>query len=239
MPFWFWIIMAVIAFTFITIVRKWHDYSMLFTIAIGFAVNANIFNSGTVPMYLGNIVFSIDSILYTGFMFVVIICAREYGVRKAKILTSSCIAAILLSAVIEFLANISSFGYQTSFLISSLSYLYSALGVFAGVWIMLLLYKHLDTLKTNVVLNFVFCTILTSIINTSIYYGLMFITLGDYTTVWEAVLGSFIGKVICIVLGLISYYINTHYWIPNDLKYKYVIKSCDINDENLKKENKD
>ena len=57
MPFWFWIIMAVIIFAFITLVRRWYDYSILFTIAIGFAVTANIFNSSNVPAYLGDLVF--------------------------------------------------------------------------------------------------------------------------------------------------------------------------------------
>ncbi len=236
MPFWFWIIMAVIIFAFITLVRRWYDYSILFTIAIGFAVNANIFNSSNVPVYLGDLVFAIDSILYTGFMFAVIICAREYGVRKAKILTSSSIAAILVSASIEFLANVSSFGYATEYLISTLSYVYSALGTFLGVWLMLYIYSKLDALKTHVALNFIFCVIITSVVNTAVYYGLMALTLGSIIAVWQVLLGSFIGKIICIALGLISYYINTHFWIPKDLLGKYVNKSCYINDEATKQE---
>ena len=37
-------------------------------------------------------------------------------------------------------------------------------------------------------------------------------------------IGSYIGKFFSIILGLISYFINTHFWIPNDLKYKYPTK---------------
>ena len=143
MAFWFFIVMAIVIFAFMTFIRKWHDYSLLFTLAIGFVVNANIFTASNVPVYLGNIVFAIDSILYTGFMFAIIICAREYGIRKAKILTSACIAAILVSAGIEFMANVSSLGYKTEFLYNTLSYVYSALGTFIGVWLMLFLYQKL------------------------------------------------------------------------------------------------
>ena len=233
MAFWFYIVMAIILFAFITLVRRWYDYSILFTIAIGFVVNANIFTASNVPIYLGNIVFAIDSILYTGFMFVVIICAREYGVRKAKILTSSCIAAILVSAGIEFLANVSAFGYSSEYLINTLSYVYSAFGTFVGVWLMLYIYQKLDALKTHVILNFVVSSIVMSFVNTSIFYGLTSLTVGSINTVWMVLLGSFLGKVICIILGLISYYINTHYWIPNDLKYKYVVKSCEIKEKEV------
>ena len=128
MKIWFLIIVAIILFAFFTIVRRWNDYSMLFTIAIGFAVNANIYNGITSPVFLGNIKFSIDAILYTGFTFTIVICAYEYGVKKAKVLTSSTIAAVLLSAVIEFFARISVNGYQTDILIDLFGYISSSFG---------------------------------------------------------------------------------------------------------------
>ena len=63
MGIWFWFVLSFISFAFITLVRKRHDYAMLYTIAICFAINANIFNASTVPIFAGEIVFSIDSIL--------------------------------------------------------------------------------------------------------------------------------------------------------------------------------
>ena len=222
MTIWFWIVIALIAFAFITLVRKWYDYEMLFTIAIGFAVNANIYNSSTVPIMLGDLVFAIDSILYTGFMFVVVICAREYGIKKAKILTSTTIAAILISAGIEFCADVSSFGYSVEYLHKTLAYIYSAIGTFVGIWVMLYIYHRLENATIHVSHNLVLCVLVASIINTFIYYGLSALTIGlDYAMILNILWGSSIGKFFCIALGLISYYINTHYWIPNELAYKY------------------
>ena len=221
----FLIFVSFIAFAFLTFVRKWHDYALLFTVAIGFAVNANIYNSVTTPVMLGNIVFAIDSILYTGFMFTVLIVAKEYGVRKAKIMTSSTIAAILVSAFIEFFAKFSSFGYSQPIFNSLCSYIFSSLGTFLGVWIMLVIFEALEKRGTNTYINFINCVIVASLINSLCYYGLSAVVTGTQIDNFIYMLiGSYIGKFFSIILGLISYFINTHFWIPNDLKYKYPTK---------------
>ena len=220
MQIWFWIILAVIGFAFITIVRKWHDYSMLYTIAIGFAINANIFNAFSAPIYLGSIVFSIDSILYTGFMFCIVVCAIEYGSIKAKVLTSSTIAAILLSAAIEFLAKTSSTGYQSGYFLGFCSYFFSALGTFAGVWLMLFVFEKLKAKNVNIYLNIVICILISSVVNSSIFYIFTILTTKNLEITY-ILLGSYIGKLFCIALCLLSFYINTHLLIPNNLKEKY------------------
>lgn len=238
MGIWFWFVLAFIAFAFITIARKWHDHSMIFTIAIGFAINANIFNATSTPIYSGPLIFSIDSILYTGFMFCVVISAIEYGVRDAKILTSSSIAAILLSTIIEFLARVSSTGYQAQYLLSSLSFIFSALGTFAGVWLMLFIFEKLKAKNLNVYLITVICILIASIVNSSIYYVFTLLTTQSTRNLLYALLGSYIGKVFCIALCLLTFYINTHIFIPNNLKEKYCKKEIkEIEKENIE-ENK-
>lgn len=221
MGFWFWFVLCFISFAFITLVRKRHDYAMLYTIAIGFAINANIFNASSTPILCGKLVFAIDSILFTGFMYAVIVCAHEYGIKNAKILTSSTIAAILLSATIEFLAKLSSAGFHSEYLISFLGYLFSAVGTFAAVWLMLLVYKVLRDKKCNIYLNFVVCLLISSIINSSIFYIFTRITAEDTTTLPYMLAGSYIGKIFCIGLCLVSFFISTHWFIPNNLKEKY------------------
>ena len=221
MGIWFWFVLAVLGFVFITLIRKRFDYAMLFTIAIGFAINANLFNALTTPIYCGPLVFSIDSIFYTGFMFCIVVCAIEYGVRKAKILTSSAIAAILLSAVIEFLARISSTGFQSEYLLNLCSYVFSAIGTFAGVWLMLFVFEKLQAKKLNIYLNIVICLLIASIVNTSIFYIFTIITTKDITNLTYMLIGSYVGKIFCIGLSLLSFFVSTHYFIPNDLKEKY------------------
>lgn len=221
MGIWFLVLLAFIAFAFLTFVRKWHDYALLFTVAIGFAVNANIFNSGSTPVNLGGMIFAIDSILYTGFMFTVIICANEYGIRKAKILTSSTIAAILVSAVIEYFAKVSSFGYETGYLLHLSYYFFSVIGTFVGVWVMLYIFEKLEKRGTNIYINFLICVIVSSLINSAFYYGLGILVSGENMDIIATLAGSYIGKGFSCILGLVSFYISTHFWIPNDLKYKY------------------
>ena len=163
MNIWILIGIAIFLFAFMTFVRKWHDYTMLFAIAIGFAVNANIYNSATNPVYLGDIVFAIDSALYIGFTFTVLICAKDYGMKQAIVLTTSTIIAIIISAGIEFFAEISSNGYQKEFLQTFFSYLFSALGTAGGISLMLFVFNKLNN-KINVYLLFVICAIIANLI---------------------------------------------------------------------------
>ena len=220
MKFWFLLLLGIRLFAFFVIVRRWHDYSLLFTIAIGFAVNANIYNGITMPVYLGNIKFSIDAILYTGFTFTVLICAYEYGVRKAKILTSSTIAAVLLSAVIEFMAHLSSNGYETDYLINLFGYVSSSVGTFIGVWLALFVFDKIKD-KINVYILFVILVLLISVINSMFYHVYYIIVTGNVEGFGYIVLGSYLGKLYAIILGLVAFYINTHYWIPLNLMDKY------------------
>ena len=221
MEIWFWFVLAIICFAFITIIRKWHDSAMLYTLAIGFAINSNLFHAFTAPMFAGPLVFSIDSILYTGFMFCVIVCAIEYGTRNAKILTSSTIAAILLSAVIEFLARTSSTGFQTQYIINFFSYFFSAVGTFAGVWLMLFVFEKLKQKNCNIYLNIIICILISSIVNSSIFYVFTIFTSGTIENLVCILIGSYIGKIFCIGLCLLSYFISSHYFIPKGLEEKY------------------
>ena len=220
MKLWVLLLMGLLLFAFFVIVRRWHDFSMLFTIAIGFAVNANIYNGITMPVYLGNIKFSIDSILYTGFTFTVIICAYEYGVRKAKILTSSTVAAVLLSAAIEFLAHLSSNGYSDAILINLFGYFSSSVGTVVGVWIALALYEKIKD-RMNLYLLVTILVLVISIFNSAFYHAYYLFATGNVDGFGYIVLGSYLGKFYSIILGLIGFYINRHFWIPMGLMDKY------------------
>lgn len=220
MDLWFLAILGILFFALLTFCRRWYDYAMLFTFAIGFAVNANIYNSVTVPVKFYNLIFAIDSILYTGFTFTVIICAKEYGIRKAKILTSSAIAAVLLSALIELTATISSNGFDTLYFKQFFGYIASAVGTFIGIWVMLYIFDKLNSKNANTYLAFLLCVLTSSIINSTIYYGYYLIAYQNTTNFLYILLGSYIGKLYAIILGLISYAINKNLWIPLDLKEK-------------------
>ena len=218
MGLWFLALLGIVFFALLTLCRRWYDYAILFTFAIGFAVNANIYNSISTPVHFYKLIFAIDSILYTGFTFTVIICAKEYGVKKGKILTSSAIAAVLLSALIELCASISSFGYDIEFIKTFFGYIFSAIGTFIGIWVMLFVFEKIEKKNINIYLIMFICVLLSSIINSTIYYSYYLIAYQNTTNFLYLLLGSYIGKLYAIALGLISYAINKHLWIPNDLK---------------------
>ena len=220
MELWFLALLGILFFALFTLCRRWYDYAILFTFAIGFAVNANIYNSVSTPVLFYKLIFAIDSILYTGFTFTVIICAKEYGIRKAKILTSSAIAAVLLSALIELCASISSFGYDVMFIKDFFGYIASAIGTFIGIWVMLFIFDKLEKKNINIYLSMLICVLISSIINSTIYYSYYLIVYQNSANFLYILLGSYIGKLYAIILGLISYAINRNIWIPNDLKNK-------------------
>lgn len=224
MNLWFLALIGILLFAILTFCRKWYDYAMLFTFAIGFAVNANIYNSMTTPVEFNKLIFAIDSILYTGFTFTVIICAKEYGVRKGKILSSSAIAAIILSSLIELFATISSVGYDISIIKTFFGYIASAIGTFIGLWVMLFMFDKLQKKSINIYLSFFICVLISSIINSTIYYGYALIAYNGLDNFLYILLGSYIGKLYAIALGLIGYAINKHLWIPNDLKNKELLE---------------
>lgn len=235
MSIWFLIGIAIFLFAVLTFFRRWHDYSVLFAIAIGFAVNANIYNSSTNPVYLGEIVFAIDSILYMGFTFTVLICAKDHGIKQAVVLTTSTVIAIIVSAGIELFAELSSNGYKQEFLNTFFAYLFSALGTAIGIALMLYIFYLLNKRKTNVYLTFIICAIIANIINSSIYYGFSLIVNGSQSNFGYVLLGSLIGKTFSMALGLISYFINSKYWIPLDLKNKNIDLELNNNEETIEK----
>ena len=218
MDLWFLALLGILFFALLTFCRRWYDYAILFTFAIGFAVNANIYNSVSTPVYFHNLIFAIDSILYTGFTFTIIICAKEYGIKKAKMLTSSAIAAVLLSALIELCSYTSSNGYETIFIKDFFGYIASALGTFIGIWVMLYIFEKLENKNTNIYLSMFICVLISSVINSTIYYSYYLIVYQNTTNFMYILLGSYIGKMYAIILGLISYTVNKKIWIPLDLK---------------------
>ena len=126
-----------------------------------------------------------------------------------------------VSSFIEFFANISSNGYNAVYMNDLLGYTLSAVGTFVGVWVMLFIFQKLDKKQTYIYLSFLICILIASVINSTIYYSYLIFLGESLTSIINVVLGSYIGKVICIVLGQTAYYINTHYWIPLDLMEKY------------------
>ncbi len=212
---------AVICFTATTVFRHISDSRTLISVAIGAAINANIFNSVSMPIEFGSMIFGIDSILYTLFIFTVIIKAKDYSVKDAKDLTISTIIAILVSAFIELFAKWSFTGMSYQTVISFLRYLLSSLGTFIGVWVMLRCFKYFEAKKVNIYVTFAVVIVIASLISSSVYFCGSSIVKGDFSHIFSpALAGSYIGKLFSISLGLIGYYVNQKFLKPGELARK-------------------
>ena len=133
------IVFMFVAFGLTTLFRRWIDIPTLLAVAIGCAVNANIFTPLNSGVTVGPFIFSIEAILYTLFMYTIVIRILDYGYKAAKTMTLTSVAAIIISAIIEFVALVSYEGFAVSTLKTFSFYFLSSLGTIAGVWIMILL----------------------------------------------------------------------------------------------------
>ena len=124
-------------------------------------------------------------------------------------------------------ASISSFGFDLDYIKTFFGYVFSAIGTFIGIWVMLYIFKKLEEKTINIYLSFAICVLLSSIINSTVYYSYYLITYQNTTNFMYILLGSYLGKIYAIILGLIGYFVNRNIWIPNELKNKE-----DVSEEN-------
>lgn len=224
------IVFMFVAFGLTTLFRRWIDIPTLLAVAIGCAVNANIFTPLNSGVAVGPFIFSIEAILYTLFMYTIVIRILDYGYKAAKTMTLTSVAAIIISAIIEFVALVSYEGFAVSTLKTFSFYFLSSLGTIAGVWIMILLTIQLRKKNVNSYVIIPIAIITSGLIHSIIYYGGMALIEWDINDNAVAmILGAIIGKGVCIGLSVFCYFINQKWWKPLSLiskekEYDRVIK---------------
>ena len=224
------IVFMFVAFGLTTLFRRWIDIPTLLAVAIGCAVNANIFTPLNSGVTVGPFIFSIEAILYTLFMYTIVIRILDYGYKAAKTMTLTSVAAIIISAIIEFVALVSYEGFAVSTLKTFSFYFLSSLGTIAGVWIMILLTIQLRKKNVNSYVIIPIAIVTSGLIHSIIYYGGMALIEWDINDNAVAmILGAIIGKGVCIGLSVFCYFINQKWWKPLSLiskekEYDRVIK---------------
>ena len=126
MAFALLIVFMFVAYGLTTLFRRWLDVPTLIGVAIGCAVNANLFTPLNYPVVVGELTFSIESILYTLFMYTVVIRILDYSYDDAKKLALTSVAAIIISAIIELVALLAKDGFQTVVCQNFAVYLFSS-----------------------------------------------------------------------------------------------------------------
>ena len=215
------IIFMFLAFGLTTLFRKWIDIPTLLAVAIGCAVNANIFNPMTAPIVVGPFTFSIEIVLYTLFMYTIIVRILDYGYKDAERMTLTSVAAIIISAFIELVAILSRDGFTSQAFKNFSYYLFSSIGTIIGVWVMVFITIKCRKKNISSYLIIALAIIASSVIHSVIYYGSIALVEwnANIYTVYLA-LGTVIGKAVCIALSVFCYFINQKYWKPLNLVSK-------------------
>ena len=218
MSFALLIIFMFVAFGLTTLCRRWIDIPALLAVAIGCAVNANIFNPITAPIHLDPLVFSIEIVLYTLFMYTLVVRILDYGYNDAKRMTLTSVAAIIISAFIELVALLIRDGFYVETFKSFSYYLFSSLGTIFGAWVMVWITKKCREKNLTPYLIIPLAIIASSIIHAIFYYGGIALVEWDIRvyTIYMA-LGTMIGKAVCILLSIFCYFINKKFWRPLNL----------------------
>ena len=203
--------------------RHYYDSMALISVAIGAAINANIYNSFNMPIEMGWVIFGIDSMLYSLFMFTVIWRAKDYSISSSKSLTLSTIIAIVISAAIELFAKWSHLGYldwENGKTI--IGYCVSAAATGITVWLVLFLFRFMEEHKQNTYLEFAVSLLVASTVHSLIYNG--FMSLINWNIPEDALrhwVGAMIIRLICAAFGCLLYFLNTKFWKPRDIEIRF------------------
>lgn len=219
MSFTLLIIFMFVAFGLTTLFRKWIDIPTLIAVAIGCACNSNLYTAITHPIVVGPFTFSFEIVLYTLFMYTIMIRILDYGYNAAKVMTFTSIAAILISAIIELIVTLSMNGASWDVFKTFLYYVFSFIGTLFAVWFMIFITIFLRKMNVNTYFTIAIALVTASVIHALFFYGGIALLNWNYAAYpWSAVLGNLVGKAVCIPLAVFCYFINVKWWKPNNLK---------------------
>lgn len=225
MDFLFLVLTAVLVFVILIVSNRFWGKDALFVVGIGCAIGSNIYNVGDYGIVIGNLVFGIDSVIYTVFVFVVLLCLKNYDEKSAFTLLYSAMGSIMLSALLVFIASWASAGFASNLIWGFVSYLISVIATFAALFTTIKLFKYFESKNLNVYLNFLINVLIASFINSLIYFGAVAIISGFEENFLGQLGASYIGKLMSTAFSLLTYFICT----------KLPYKKIDENDNQIEK----
>lgn len=217
MNFIFFILFAILAFMCVLIGGKKYQNTTLYTLAIGGAVNANFFHSGNFAINCFGLPFGIDSVLYTLFIFCVIVMFIKHGKSQAWLLAISGIVAIMFSATTQLVAKLMSNGSSFAVWAEFLGFFASGVASLIAIFVMIMLMKWLSGKINNYVLTLI-CGAAAILINCVIYYPLMLLINGLPSNISLQLFASIIGKAISMVISIFTLWLLNLYGKRNAKK---------------------
>ncbi len=180
----------------------------LYALAIGGVVNANFFHAATYPINCFGLPFGIDSLIYTLFIFCVLVMLFSEGKKQAYLLAFSSIIAIMFSALMQLTSDLLSSGNSAAVWNTFLTFLTSSVASVIAICFMI---EFINKIKENVN-NYwllIIGIIIATIINSGIYYPISMLILGAPANTASILLASLIGKLIAMLIALLTFFILT------------------------------
>ena len=196
------IIFGICCFLCVLIGGKKYRTTTLYALAIGGAVNANFFNAITYPIKCFNLPFGIDSIIYTLFIFCVILMYFHEGKKSAYVLTISSIVAIMFSAVMQVVAILLTKGSSAVVWLNFADFVISSVSSLLAIYVMINILELFKNQKINKYIVIVIAIVVASVINSGFYFGLSSIESGGIYNLGKMLLASLIGKTFSLLCAL-------------------------------------
>lgn len=213
MNLFLFIIFSILIFMSVLLGGKKYRSTALYALAIGGVVNANFFHAGNYPINCFGLPFGIDSVIYTLFVFCVIIMFNKEGKKSAYLLSFSSIIAIMFSALMQLVSDLLSVGSSIEVWNSFLSFTISSLASVIAIFVMLEILNYIQKKinKNNSYINVVVGILIATIINSVIYYPFTMLLFGTPSNILVLFLTSVIGKIIALLCALLTlFFINLY-----------------------------
>ncbi len=203
------VIICILSFLGLFFAYKKFGMSAIYCFAIGGIVNSNFFHAQSYPLMLGSFQFGFDSVIYTVFVFCVLIAFYRHSKKEAMTLTYSSMGAVLLSAIVQFFADWSRAGKINFDILTNFGgFIASILGTYLAVVLMLMVCERLRSKNISVYLGIALGIFLASVVNSLIYYGVIALMGVSFASNFGMILASsYIGKFVSIAFSILIYYL--------------------------------
>ena len=199
------LLMSIIAFGSVILMRKLWGKDGVFVIAIGCLTGANFYNVNSYGIELWGMIVGVDAIVYTCFIYCLIILKQDYGDKPANSLLYSSIVALIFAALIDFIAKWATAGLDNNVIWGLISYLISALATWLAVFTVFKLIDFLQKKNCNKYLVIILALVIASLINSTVYLGLLaLLPSGIDDNFAITLLGSYFSKLIALIFTIIT-----------------------------------
>lgn len=174
-------------------------------IGVGGVVNSNFFNAADYPIDVFGWSFGVDSIIFTLFIFTVILKYLYWDRKEAYTYSLSAAGAVLFAAIIEVSANAFSSGHSEHIWRKFGGFAVSVIGTIAAcVAIIEIMHAIKKKTKIHDFWTVLIALVVATIVNSTIYYGLYSLVTGTEFLL-EIMYTSYFGKLIAIGCALLTF----------------------------------